>query len=177
MQWHVHGERQIYTSPWVTLSLADVEIPGGRRFHHHVVRSPRDASGAVVHRRGEVLLLWRHRFITDAWGWEIPAGGVDGSESATDAARRETLEETGWRVGDLVPLLSYNPMNGISDQVFHAFVGSDASFEGEPTDPAESTRIAWVPLDEVKLAMASGVIRDGFTLTALAFAWGFGFLD
>ena len=40
-------------------------------------------------------MLWRHRFITDSWGWEIPAGGVDAGETPEDAAAREVLEETG----------------------------------------------------------------------------------
>ena len=75
MRWQVHGERTIYDSEWVRLTLADVEIPGGERFEHHVVRMPNNAAGTVVldPERG-VLLLWRHRFITDTWGWEIPAG-------------------------------------------------------------------------------------------------------
>ena len=75
MRWIVHGERALYSSPWVGLRMVDVEIPGGERFEHHVVRVPRQAAGCVVHDpdRG-VLLLWRHRFITDTWGWEIPAG-------------------------------------------------------------------------------------------------------
>ncbi len=43
-----------------------------------MVLLPRPAAGTVVvdAERG-VLLLWRHRFITGTWGWEIPAGGVD----------------------------------------------------------------------------------------------------
>ena len=43
-----------------------------------------------------MLLLWRHRFITDTWGWEIPAGRVEAGEALEDAARREAIEETGW---------------------------------------------------------------------------------
>jgi 8-oxo-dGTP pyrophosphatase MutT (NUDIX family) len=76
----------------VRLALVDVEIPGVRRFEHHVVRVPRPAAGAVVHDpdRG-VLLLWRHRFITDSWGYEIPAGGVDEGETPAQAATRELL--------------------------------------------------------------------------------------
>ena len=50
---------------------------------------------AVDPARG-VLALWRHRFITDTWGWEIPAGRLEAGETAEQAARRETLEETGW---------------------------------------------------------------------------------
>jgi hypothetical protein len=69
VRWKVHGERVLYDSEWIRLALADVEIPGGERFDHHVVRIPNHASGTVVHDRDHgVLLLWRHRFITDTWG-------------------------------------------------------------------------------------------------------------
>jgi len=70
MRWTVHGERTLYDNEWLRLTLVDVEIPDGERFEHHVVRVPNQAAGTVVHDadRG-VLLLWRHRFITDTWGW------------------------------------------------------------------------------------------------------------
>jgi len=48
MKWTVHGERMIYESPWVNLALADIEIPGGARFDHHVIRMPAQASGTVI---------------------------------------------------------------------------------------------------------------------------------
>src|SRR5437868_4989180 len=51
MRWTVHGERTIYDSEWLQLALTDVEVPGGRRFEHHVVRMPDKAAGAVVHDR------------------------------------------------------------------------------------------------------------------------------
>ena len=94
MRWTVHGERIIYDSPWIRLALTDVEIPGGECFEHHVVRMPADAAGTVIHdaERG-VLLLWRHRFVTDTWGWEIPAGRVDPGETLEEAAVREAIEE------------------------------------------------------------------------------------
>src|SRR5690606_30001678 len=68
MRWTVHGERIIYDSEWVRLALTDVELPSGKRFEHHVLRMPCQASGVVVDdpQRG-VLLLWRHRFTTDTW--------------------------------------------------------------------------------------------------------------
>lgn len=101
--WKVHSERFVYESPWVSVALTTVEPPGIEPFEHHVVRSPGPAAGCIVTRATsnppgdiEVLLLYRHRFITDTWGWEIPAGGVDtGEDPAAAAAMRETLEETG----------------------------------------------------------------------------------
>ena len=175
MRWTVHGERMLYESEWVSLGLADIEIPGGPRFEHHVVRAPQKAAGVVVHdtERG-VLLLWRHRFITDTWGWEIPAGRIDAGETAVGAAAREVLEETGWRPGPLSPLVDYHPSNGISDQTFHLFSAEGAEYVGEPADATESERIAWLPVDEVRERVSRGEVTDGLSLTAVLFALAFG---
>ena len=171
MEWTVHGERTLYDSRWVRLTLVDVEIPGMRRFEHHVVRVPRPAAGVVVHdpERG-VLLLWRHRFITDSWGYEVPAGGVDADETPVEAAAREVLEETGWRPGPLRELAVYHPSNGLNDQTFHLFVADGATHVGEPTDPAESERVEWVSVDDVVARVRGGQVRDGLSLTALSLA-------
>src|SRR5947209_8496211 len=142
MRWTVHGERSVYESEWVSLHLVDIEVPGHGRFEHHVVRMPNHAAGTVVHDPGRgLLLLWRHRFITDSWGWEIPAGRIEPGESPIDAAAREALEETGWQPGRLRPLVEYQPTNGLSDQVFHIYLADGATEVGPPSDPGESERI------------------------------------
>ena len=168
MRWIVHGERTIYDSEWMRLSLVDVEIPGHRRFDHHVLRMPAAASGTVVHDpdRG-VLLLWRHRFTTDTWGWEIPAGRIDDGETPEEAARREALEETGWQPGPLRHLTTYFPHNGSSDATFHLFAADGAVHVGEPADPTESERIEWLAVDDVRRRIAAGEVGDGLSLTAL----------
>ncbi|MEY2571090.1 MAG: hypothetical protein QOE63_1440 [Acidimicrobiaceae bacterium] len=171
MRWTVHGERSVYESEWVALHLVDVEVPGHGRFEHHVVRMPNQAAGTVVHdpARG-LLLLWRHRFITDTWGWEIPAGRIDPGEAPIAAAAREALEETGWQPGPLRPLVTYQPTNGLSDQVFHIFIADGATEVGPPSDPGESERIEWVPLDEVRALVARGEMPDGLSLTSVSYA-------
>ena len=168
MKWIVHGERPIYESEWMTLALTDIEIPGGARFEHHVVRAPAAAAGAVVHDRERgLLLLYRHRFTTDTWGWEVPAGRIDEGETPEAAAARETLEETGWRPGPLRPLFEYFPYNGISDGTFHLFAADRAEHVGDPVDTDEAERVAWVPWDDVRSAIDAGQVGDGLSLTAL----------
>lgn len=173
----MHGERVMYDSEWVRLSLVDVEIPGGERFEHHVVRVPQQAAGTVVTdpERG-VLMLWRHRFITDTWGWEIPAGRIDPGETPAEAAEREVLEETGWRPTGLQPMAVYQPTNGLSDQRFHLFRASGAVPVGEPSDPGESERVEWVPETRLRALARDGAVPDGLSLTAVLYAMAFGFL-
>jgi 8-oxo-dGTP pyrophosphatase MutT (NUDIX family) len=178
MRWHVHGERALYESDWIRLVLTDVEIPDGERFEHHVVRLPRMASGTIVHdpERG-VLLLWRHRFITDSWGWEIPAGGIEADETPHAAAVRETVEETGWEPSELTQLLRYHPTNGLSDQTFHVFLARGAKHVGEPTDTGEAERIEWVPVSELRALVQRGEMLDGLSVTGVCYALAFGALD
>ena len=167
MQWTVHSERTLYDSDWVRLTLVDIELPSGDRFDHHVVRIPRPAAATVVRdpERG-VLLLWRHRFVVDSWGWEVPAGRVDSGESPEDAAVREATEETGWRPGPLRSLGTYHPVPGTVEQTFHLFVADGAEHVGEP-DEDEVERVEWLPVDEVRRLLRDGSVSDGLSLVAL----------
>lgn len=164
-QWTVHGTRRIYESEWMSVDLDDVEIPEGERFEHHVLRLPYPSTAVVVVDDGRVLLMWRHRFATDAWGWEIPAGRLEEGETAEVAAIRETVEETGYKVS-VEPLVSIHPMNGISSHTTHIFVGSEAEKIGEH-DPAEAAKVEWVPLDEIPAMIRKGLIPCGITLAGL----------
>lgn len=169
MKWTVHGERSLYESDWMNIRLVDVEIPDDRRFEHHVLRM-RPASGTVMvdEVRG-VLLLWRHRFITDTWGWEIPGGRIEDGETPSEAAAREALEETGWRPGPVRPLIAYAPNNGSSDVIFHLFVADGATYVSDPTDASESERVEWLTWPDVRRAISNGEVTDGMTLTAVSF--------
>lgn len=167
-RWAVHGTRRVFTSEWVDVDLDDVEIPGGARFDHYVVRFPRTSVGAVVVDAGRVLLIWRHRFATDVWGWEIPAGWCEAGEELAVAAAREVEEETGYRIASVVPLTTFRPMSGISSQRHAIYLGSGALRVGT-ADPAEASRVEWFSLDAVRGLLTGGHVTDGPTLAALSF--------
>jgi 8-oxo-dGTP pyrophosphatase MutT (NUDIX family) len=169
MRWTVHGERTLYSSPHLDLLLADVEVPGGPRFAHHLVRYPYPAVGVLVVRPddGALLLLWRHRFATDSWGWEVPAGRMEAGETPAQAGAREVEEETGWRLGEVRHVLTYHPLNGTVDQTFHVLRADGATHVGDPVDAHESSRIEWVPGERVVAEFAAGRVTSGLTVTAL----------
>ncbi|MCH7789913.1 MAG: NUDIX hydrolase [Acidobacteria bacterium] len=167
MKWHVYGERPIYTSGWVNLSVIDVEVPGHGRIDHHVVRMPAQAAGVVVANEGRVLLMWRHRLVTDTWGWEVPGGRIESGETPEQAARREAIEECGWEPTSIRPLLAYHPSNGLSDQTFHLFESRTARHIGEPSDGCESERLEWFEWSDAMALIDEGKVCDGLSLTAL----------
>lgn len=168
--WLARGDTTIYDCEWLRLVTTDVTMPDGTRLDHHVVRLPRPAAGTIIISDGRVLLLYRHRFITDTWGWEIPAGAVDEGESIADAAVREAAEEAGWRPTTVEPLCVFNPANGVLDQAFHIFVSHDAVDAGGPTDVNEAARVEWHAFAEVRTMLLDGRINDGLSFGGLLYA-------
>jgi 8-oxo-dGTP pyrophosphatase MutT (NUDIX family) len=150
-----------------------VEQPDGKRFEHHAVRM-HPVAAVVLLNDDEVLLEWRHRFITGTWGWEIPTGIMDEGETPEQCAAREVEEETGWRPGPLTPLLSYEPNNGIADSRHHLFVAHAAEHVGGPTDLNETDRVEWIPLARVRDLIDRGELFDGPTLVGLLRVLAFG---
>lgn len=176
--WSVTGRRSVYTSPYVSLDLVAVEPPGRPAYEHHVVEVPHDSVGVVVHRPGHgVLLLYRHRFITGTYGFEVPAGGAEAGESALDAARREVFEETGWELGDAQVMVAANVSDGLLDHRFHYVYGRAGREVAPPVDTHEATALYWVPVAELSGLIAGGHVPGGLSMLALLYAIQFGFLD
>ena len=95
--WRTYGEKTIYDNRWVRLGLVDVEAPNGERWDYHVVHFGRIAIAMIVNEQDDtVLMLWRYRFATDQWGYELLGGLVEEGEDPAATAAREAVEESGW---------------------------------------------------------------------------------
>ena len=166
--WRTFGERVIYDDAWVWLGQIDVELPGGERYWHHVVRLHRAAMMVLLDERDRVLLLWRHRVVQDRWGWELPGGLVDEDEEPADAAVRELADETGYRADRIEPLITFQPMVSTVDSEQFAYVGREPERIGEATEVNEEVaRMEWVPLASVPGLIAAGEIWESGALVAL----------
>ena len=166
-RWKTFGERVIYDNPWVWLGQVDVELPDGERFWHHVVRLHRAAMMVLLDGQDRVLLLWRHRFVQDRRGWELPGGLIDEGEEPAETAARELEEETGYRAGRVEHLITFQPMVGMVDSEHVVFTGRDPEKVGEPTETTEIERMEWVPLASVPGLIDAGEIWNAGSLVAL----------
>ena len=158
----------IYESPWVSLYADKVRFPGGRIIEkHHILDFHTGFVGVVVENdAGEVLLVHAYRYPLDTIEWEVVTGRMEETESPIEAARREVLEESGYETGTYRLVYSFNPINGISDKVFHVLVCRAGEKVGE-FDTNEVKEIKWVDKDELKRMIKERALCDGFTLTAL----------
>ncbi len=122
----------------------------------------------VVNGANEVLLLWRHRFITGAWGYELPSGGTGRARIRSHAAARELEEETGWRRGPMQLLLAVDPMPGISTSHHRVYWSDTAQQVREiPEDHHEIVAPGLGSADKIPDLITRGEIRSANAVAAL----------
>jgi ADP-ribose pyrophosphatase len=168
--WRRFGEKTVYDNRWVRLGLVDVGAPNGERWDYHVVHLGRIAVALIVDDRDRVLMLWRYRFITEQWGYELLGGLVEAGEDAVGTAAREAEEESGWRpVGESECLVSFEPLPGQVTAPVDVFLWRGAERVGEPTDMEEVGRVEWVPLSWVPELVRRQELLGSGTLVALLY--------
>ena len=105
------------------------------------------------------------------WQLEIVAGMIEEKESPAAVACRESIEETGLPVLDLIPIYIYFPSSGGCSEYIHLFLGRVKAPDmgrvcGLITE-GEETRTYPMPLVDASTLLANGLIRDAQAIIAL----------
>jgi ADP-ribose pyrophosphatase len=105
---------------------------------------------------------------------ELPGGMIDpGDPSPLEAARRELLEETGYRVRSIEPIGVIAPNPAIMNNRCHSFLARGAEQVSEiALDHGEDIEVVKVPLAEIPARIKSGEITHA--LVVVAFTWALG---
>ena len=98
---------------------------------------------------------------------ELPAGTLDREESLVDAARRELLEETGYRAGRIEAAGSFWMSPGILRERMHLFVAGDLEPGPQALEPGEEISTRVVPWAEAVLMCLDGRIEDAKTIAGI----------
>ncbi len=111
-----------------------------------------ESAGTLLYRRTpgglEVLLIHASGAYSRKAPWGIPKGHADEGESREEAARRETLEETGVRAGALVPLGSIDYAK--SRKRIFCFAGEAPADAAPRCTSWECDRAEFLPLDRAR---------------------------
>jgi len=126
--------------------------------------------------RDEVILIEQFRIGPYAVGWdpwllEGVAGIIEDEESPEDVARRETLEEAGCEIIDLVPVMRYISSPGACSETVALYCGRvDTSGAGGVhglADEGEDIKVMVYPVAKAIGLLDSGRIVNAKTIIAL----------
>ncbi len=168
------SRKVIYESSWLSLYIDRVRLPNDHILEeHHVLKLGRGSVSAVIEdARGRVLLVHLYRYPSDSFEWELPAGRVEEGETPLESIQREVLEETGYRAVHYQEMLSYYPVNGVSNHRLTLFRCQAAERVGA-FDTREITEVRWFEKEELRRMVRDREIKDGLSLIGLLYHLSF----
>jgi ADP-ribose diphosphatase len=141
--------RLAWASPYVGVVEKDVDL-GGRRGIETFwsVRTGGYAAVVAVTADGLIPLVRQYRPAVETYVLELPSGAIDSAETPDAAARRELLEETGYKAGELVLLGQLHVDSGRLETQQWAFFAPDVQILSDrPTGEEELELLLATPTE------------------------------
>jgi ADP-ribose pyrophosphatase len=153
-----------YKNKLFSVTQDHVVDPSGFEIHRAIVQHPGSAVMLAVDDGQRVLLVRQYRVPARAYLWELPAGRLDAGETPLKAARRELIEETGYRAKHWKKLVTFYPSPGFVAEKMTIFLATGLT-AGEAT-PMDDERIEarWFTSREIEQSIRSEKIVDGKTM-------------
>ncbi|HTT20083.1 MAG TPA: NUDIX hydrolase [Candidatus Sulfotelmatobacter sp.] len=164
------SSRTVYRGPVFWVSTDHVVEPGGIKARRDVVHH----SGSIVvlavagsRSTPRVLLERQYRHAAGDFLWELPAGRIDPGESELAAAKRELIEETGYRADHWRRVLKFYASPGFVAETMAVYLATGLhAGEAEPEDD-EMIQKRLLSLPTVVKMILNGTIRDAKTISSV----------
>lgn len=160
-----------YEGPLFRVVTDEVSEQGAAPHRRDVVRH----GGSVVvlavddtkSKRDPLILLERqYRHAAGQYLYEIPAGKLDAGEDALHGAKRELLEETGYKAKHWSKLVRFFASPGFLGEWMQIFLAEGLTPGDAQPEDDEQIELFAVPLSELLRQIDAGRILDGKTIVA-----------
>jgi len=98
---------------------------------------------------------------------ELPAGTLEPGEPPIETARRELIEETGYKCGRIEPMMEFYVSPGVITERMHAYLAKDLTWVGQRLEDSEKITVEIVTLAKAREWVTEGSLRDGKTIAVL----------
>lgn len=156
----------VFSGRLIDVRRDTVRLPNDDTTTREIVVHPEVVAMVPVLDDGRLVLVRQYRKAVDRVLLEIPAGGIDPGETAEEAARREMIEETGYRVGSLRLLTSFYTSPGFTTENMHLFLVENLK-PGEATEQADQIEVVTLSLRESMQRIEVGEIADAKSMLGL----------
>jgi ADP-ribose pyrophosphatase len=170
LPWKQLSTKPIYDNPWISVREDQALMPDGRTTIYGVITTTPAVGVLGFVNDDHVVMVRQWRYVAGRAMWEIPTGAAHMGEALEEAARREMIEETGYRVVSLQLLTSYHSSKSVMDETCTVYLGTDLVLGEAKPDDTEFIQIAVVPFSDVVAMVLSGEIKDAMTVVAVLLA-------
>jgi ADP-ribose pyrophosphatase len=155
--------KTLLKTPIFTVTQDVALDPDGFEIKRAIVKHGGSAVMMAVDKKKRILLVKQYRLPVEDYLWELPAGRLDPGEKPLEAAKRELIEETGYRAKKWQKLAEFYASPGFLAEKMTIFLATGLT-AGEKK-PMEDERIEtrWFTARELDKAIEMGNILDAKT--------------
>ncbi len=165
----LEGAPLIYSGFRFDVCTAQVPLESGGTAERQVVVHPGAVAILPLIEKDKLVLIRNRRHAVGERLWEVPAGTLEPGEEPIETARREVIEETGYKANTMEPLVDFYTTPGFCTEKMHVFVGRDLEHVGQNLDDTEEIEVHIFAWDKVKEMLRKGAISDGKTMLTLLY--------
>lgn len=142
----------------------------GQAHDFYVIDFPNWVQIVPITPENQVVMIRQYRHGCGRIFLELPGGLIDGDDcSPKETAKRELLEETGYRAKDLVLLARTYPQPAVLTHSGFTYVATGVERVAEPMlDAAEDIEVCLIDLQRVPEMIKRGEINHGQTVMGLS---------
>jgi len=164
--------KTLYKGKVLELAIDRIIEPGNVHVIRELIRHPGSVVVLPHLPDGKVVLVRQFRYAARKALWELVAGSLKPGETPTEAARRELLEETGYRAESFKLLFSFYPSPGFLNERMHLVEARGLKhFKARP-EADERIRRGKFTSDQLRHWLLAHKVEDAKTLIGLLWLLG-----
>lgn len=147
--------------------------PTGVRTVREVVTHPGSVVVLPVLADGRIVMVRQYRHACRQYLWELVAGRMEGGENPKEGARRELLEETGYKAKKISVFLDFFPTPGFLEEKMYLLLAEGLTAGQAQPEEDEKIIVAAYTRKELEKMMKSRKLQDAKSIAGLLFYFSF----
>jgi ADP-ribose pyrophosphatase len=161
--------KEIYKGKLLQLFRKREKLPNGVWADLEVIKHPGAALIVPFLSANEILMVRQYRPVIGAYIYELPAGTLEARERPFACARREVVEETGYKAALITKIGVIFPVPGYSTEKIFIYKAEKLTKSERSLDKDEVMETCVMTKKKVQNLFRKGVIVDAKTICALTF--------
>lgn len=161
------SSKTVYKGPLFRVTMEQIVDPDGNKGRRDIVHHPGSVVILPVDASNRVLLVRQFRHAAQQYLWELPAGGLDGTEAPLAGAKRELLEETGFTSDHWSKTLFFYVSPGFLDEHMTIFLARGLKKGKAQPEEDEFITKRFFPLPVAVKMATTGKIIDAKTIAGI----------
>lgn len=160
---------KVYQGKIINLRIDTVELPDQKYSKREIIEHPGAVAVVPITEDNKIVMVKQFRKAAEDCLLEVPAGKLEIGEEPLDCAKRELLEETGYKSDNLEYLFKFYTSPGFCNEEISVFVAKDLIKDVAQPDEDEYIEIEKYGIDELVEKISKEEIKDAKTITCILY--------